>query len=93
MQVFKCPLSFPDEKTRRATVQRRLVSFLGDELYWPYKKFQEDIPLTEYGIDLILSRPLFDWLRKEFNLDLEFKAIQDGVTLRDLIERILATEV
>ena len=80
------------EANRRRDIQRQLMTFLGDELYWSYESFQEDVPLIEYGIDIILARTLSTWLKGEYGLDLGFKDIQEGMTTKLLVDKIMATE-
>ena len=68
------------------------MTFLGDELYWSYGTLEEEVPLSEYGMDLILTRALSAWIKAEYNLELSFKDVADGVTIKNVIERIMATE-
>ena len=70
-------------------LERKVVEKLGNLLMMSADDIDVSQPMIHYGVDSLISLDITNWMRKEFNLQINQMDILEGMTTNALIEQAL----
>ena len=70
-------------------LERKVVEKLGGLLMMSADDIDVSQPMIHYGVDSLISLDITNWMRKEFNLQVNQMDILEGMTTIALIEQAL----
>ena len=73
----------------RDDLERKVVEKLGSLLMMSADDIDVSQPMIHYGVDSLISLDIVNWMRKEFNLQINQMDILEGLTSESLIEQAL----
>ena len=73
----------------REDLELKVMEKLGNLLMMPAEEIDQSQPMVHYGVDSLISLDVTNWMRKEFNLQVNQMDILEGMTTETLIEQAL----